>query len=384
MDFMKKILFITCLFSMAYSAEPAGLPVYGIYRTASPIVIDGVADEPSWKTADTMKLRLCQEHAQYARIDRYDFQRRVWAKILWDSTFIYFYCYADEDTLWAFHQTRDYWGYWNEIAFEFFFDPDGNGLDFPEAQVTPHGDIADMLSKYGYYSCHGSFDLEGITAAAKVYGTLSSDWRVDAPANGDIDTGFAIEAAIPFSAFGKKFIECKFQGSACMQLGDVLPIDITGDKAIPPCTGDTWRANFFFVTSQPDAQNEPEGDIGNNTRKNWCWSLPNGQDFHDTANFGVIRFIDEIPAATTVARAESRHLTWSAANPGNKGLFARQTIFELSDIAGRRIRCEFPGKAVEGNAPLRRLQGIYIAHSRAGNSSQARKIFRLKPGIPAQ
>jgi hypothetical protein len=239
-----------------------------------------------------------------------------------------------------------------------------------------------MLGKYGYYSCHGSFDLTGIAAAAKLYGTLSGDWRITAEANNDIDTGFSIEAAIPFSAFEKRFIECKFQGSACTQLGDVLPIDILGDKTIPPRIGDTWRANFFFVASQPDAQSAPEGDVGNNTRKNWCWSLPDGEDFHDTTHFGILQFSDEISSPVTVNRSKPGH-----PEPASTPEFAQQwlpgdhTAIEVVDFAGRKIFSNSSLSAVELSRPLRLSQRVYIVRSTRGVSPRIRRIVLLNDRI---
>jgi hypothetical protein len=203
---MKKTAIGVTILNLALAGVTADLPTYLVQRASGPITLDGIPSEPSWAAADTIKFRLTTDQGPNAQLSHYDFQRRVWANILWDPTNIYFYCWADEDTIWAFHQTRDYWGYWNEIAFEYFFDPDGNGLDFAEIQVTPHGDITDLIDKVGYTHDQASFDFDGIAAGVKVYGTLSSDWRTDAELNSDIDTGFGVELAIPFKSFDKKII----------------------------------------------------------------------------------------------------------------------------------------------------------------------------------
>ncbi|MBD3316381.1 MAG: hypothetical protein GF344_11395 [Chitinivibrionales bacterium] len=185
--------------------------VYRCTTATEPIVLDGIADEAAWESADTCRLSLdinsIEEDYQNDVIteeQKYQYfsfwrgsNKDVLAKMLWNDTGLYVYFFGYHAQVWNALEGRDVAGYYNENTFELFLDPKSDGKDFIELNISTRGDITDYLN---YRPWRGStvFDLEGIETSTHVKGTHCDDIGMS-PCNQDQDSGWALEMKIPFS-----------------------------------------------------------------------------------------------------------------------------------------------------------------------------------------
>ena len=138
-------------------------------------------------------------------------------------------------------------------------DPDGDGLNYFEMQVSPRGIVFDTRydrrrrpRPFGHVGWNS-----GLKAGVDVRGSLDDD---------ELDTGYTVEIAIPWSAVA------------------------AGTKpAVPPAAGAQWRMNLFVM----DARETGQRAAG--------WSPPLVGDFHILERFGVVTFPEAAqPAAIPV------------------------------------------------------------------------------------
>ncbi|QDU46120.1 hypothetical protein Mal52_46170 [Symmachiella dynata] len=160
---------------------------YTIYRTATPITIDGKLDEPGWFAAPSVG------EFQFAWYKSGKREQTV-AKLLWDDKNLYvsFIC---QDAHIAGTRTKHDSDVWEDDCVEVFTAPNP---DLPMAyfniEMSVRGAHLD-----GYHPSKKSTPLEtnwnaeGIQIKASVVGTLNDD--------GDTDSFWILEAAIPFAAF---------------------------------------------------------------------------------------------------------------------------------------------------------------------------------------
>ncbi|MBM4352756.1 MAG: hypothetical protein FJ109_03020 [Deltaproteobacteria bacterium] len=213
-----------------------------VRKTAAAVSVDGKLDEAGWKQGMvdvgpfyTTDGKLIPE------------AEKVEAGMMWDDTNLYLaYQVADSDlrtpytardsTLWSGGKSG------SSDVMEFFFDPDADGLDYLEFQVSPAGVIFD--ARFTSYR----------EPAWKVASQFNMDVQVKALADGSLndpspDKGYAVEVAIPWKS---------------------LP-GMTG----PPGPDRKFSANFFRLS--------------NNGTWAAVWS-PVGNDFHDLALAGTVTF----------------------------------------------------------------------------------------------
>lgn len=123
---------------IASAAQPMTLPVYGARAVPEPVRIDGVLDEPAWALSPRVgELRLI--HAP----DR----RPVFpteAAVTWDARFLYVAFACTDPAPWARYEARDD-RLWEEEVVEVFLDPDGDGRNYAELEVSPRNVVVDLL-----------------------------------------------------------------------------------------------------------------------------------------------------------------------------------------------------------------------------------------------
>jgi hypothetical protein len=117
---------------------PARLPVYGAPRAVDGIRIDGRLDEVSWALAP--RAREFRHIYDPARPPNHP----TAAAIVWDDSNLYvaFDC-TDQEPWGRFTQRDD--RLWEEEVVEVFLDPDGDGLNYAELEVSPHNVVVDLL-----------------------------------------------------------------------------------------------------------------------------------------------------------------------------------------------------------------------------------------------
>jgi hypothetical protein len=221
------------------------------------IVIDGKDDDDAWKGATStgpfVDVGTGKPNAA--------FPVNGSAKLAWDDTNLYvLFNVTDPDVIGGFvdpktdpadftvtGQPKD----WTKDTVEMMVDPDGDGdnKDYYELQINPQNKI--FHSQFDSYNQpktdpNGPFGHEDwdpkLKSAVTVQGTL------DKP--GDKDTGYIVEAAIPWAAYGKA-------------------------KNHPPQLGDVWRINFYAMKNN--------GGV--------AWSPILGQgNFHKSSRFGKVQW----------------------------------------------------------------------------------------------
>jgi hypothetical protein len=185
------------------------------------------------------------------------------AKLAWDDTNLYVrFDVTEADVVGGFTKPgdegqKDLWTttgqpkLWTKDTVEIMVDPDGDGdnKDYYEMQINPQNKV--FHTQYDAYNTpktepNGPFGHEDWDPKLKsqvfVNGTLDKA--------GEKDTGYTVEAAIPWAAFSKAAHH-------------------------PPQNGDTWRMNFYAMK--------------NNGGVSWSPILGQG-NFHKATRFGKVTF----------------------------------------------------------------------------------------------
>ncbi|MGH7281439.1 MAG: carbohydrate-binding family 9-like protein, partial [Polyangiaceae bacterium] len=233
------------------------VPKLNVMKLASnqKIVIDGKDDDEAWKgavsTGPFVDVGTGKPNAA--------FPVNGSAKLAWDDNNLYvLFNVTDADVIGGFvdpktdkddftvtGQPKD----WTKETVEMMVDPDGDGdnKDYYELQINPQNKI--FHSQFDAYNQpktepNGPFGHEDwdpkLKSAVTVQGTIDK--------HDDKDTGYIVEAAIPWTAYSKA-------------------------KNHPPQPGDTWRVNFYAMKNN--------GGVG------WSPILGKG-NFHFAPRFGKI------------------------------------------------------------------------------------------------
>ena len=232
--------------------EPA-LPELRSNRTTH-IEIDGKLDEDDWQTAqasprfvDTMSGGTTEPNAT--------------VKTLWDDRHLYVGFEVADDFLKSDFANHDD-HLWEADCVEIFVDPDGDGRNYFEMQISPKGIVFDTR-----YDAHrepttpGHVDWQSqLRSAVTRRGNVGDDRP---------DEGYTVEVAIPWTAFA-----------------------VGTPPAAMPSAGDTWRLNFFVMDARQEGQRAA------------AWSAPRIGDFHALQRFGRVTFVDPAAAPTPGAPNE--------------------------------------------------------------------------------
>lgn len=212
-------------------------PVYVVRRAVDAIRVDGRLDEASWARAPS--IRDFRHIYDPSRTSRFPTQ----AALVWDDANLYVAFDSTDPDPWGTMTQRDD-RLWEEEVVEVFLDPDGDGLNYAELEVSPNNVVVDLLIPRPRADVNESlrWDIDGLrTAVAHRPGA----WTV--------------EIAIPWAGLGA-----------------------TG-LAGPPREGDEWRAGLYRIK-------RPRGETG--ADEFLAWSVTHGErGFHDPERFGYLRFV---------------------------------------------------------------------------------------------
>jgi hypothetical protein len=190
-----------------------------------------------------------------------------------------FYFEVDDTSLRSEFQNRDD-HLWEQDAVEIMLDPDGDGRNYFEVQVSPLGKIFDtrydsrrVPQPFG----HVDWNPE-IRAAVKAEGTANDDAA---------DTRYSVEIAIPIAGLA------------------------AGDAPAPALAPNgNWRVNFYVMDLQL-------GDAGQRAAG---WSPPRVGDFHVPDRFGRVAFFDPAaPPSIQIPQNAIRQLREGELNVGLAG-----------------------------------------------------------------
>lgn len=166
----------------------------------------------------------------------------------WSETHLYLAWRCMDSDIWSTYTERDEPLYEQEVV-EAFLCPTGDVRHYYEINISPANVIFDAKVHSpdlhrGTMQVDVAWDCPGLETAVRVFGTLND--------RTDVDAGWSVEAAIPFSAF---------------------------PEAGTPAGGSEWRANFYRI----DRARPPEFT---------CWSPTREEpaNFHVPRRFGTLRF----------------------------------------------------------------------------------------------
>lgn len=269
---MRITLALAVLYSIAGSAAfgsdqtlPRG---YVAYRSAGSIVVDGRLDEPAWK-----RVPWTEYHADIEGFHKPAPRFKTHSKIIWDDKYLYIGAELEEPHVWA-NLTKHDSVIFRDNDFEIFIDPDGDNRCYYEIEINALNTVWDLMLPKPYRdsgSAVDTFELPGMMHAVHVDGTINNPK--------DIDKGWSVEFAIPWSALG-----------------------VIAGKPCPPRDGDQWRVNFSRVEWTTDISGWNYVKRKGLREDNWIWSPQGVVDMHRPEVWGFVQFSDARPGSAAFKR----------------------------------------------------------------------------------
>jgi len=278
------IIILSCLMLLCAASPPVkaqevrtpSIPfnpeTYVVYKTEKPLTIDGDLSKPAWKQAEWTSAFVDIRGGDYPA-SRYETR----AKMLWDENYFYFAAWLEEPHIWATITERDAVIYMDN-NFEIFIDPNGDTHNYYELEVNALGTFWDLMLTKPYRNggrAINAWDIKGLKIGIDIQGTLNNPE--------DIDDGWAVEIAIPWSVL----LEATHGG---------MPIE-----------GTQWRVGFSRVQWQTDIvdgtyvkRTNPE--TGETLPEdNWVWSPQGLINMHFPEMWGFVQFSEQIVGEEEVA-----------------------------------------------------------------------------------
>lgn len=114
------------------------LPTYGVRRTVDAIRVDGKLDEASWMLSSRVgDIRLNDDPSRRPKFP-------TEATLVWDDQNLYVAFGCTDADAWGRMKNRDD-QLWQEEVVEVFLDPDGDGQNYAELEVSPNNVVVDLL-----------------------------------------------------------------------------------------------------------------------------------------------------------------------------------------------------------------------------------------------
>jgi hypothetical protein len=214
--------------------------MYACHRTPTPLVIDGLLDDPAW--AQAVEVSLVQAASGQPP------RQATSARMLWDETYLYIGFHCQDKRIYASMRERGM-HLWEEEVVEVFLDDDCDDYSYAEFEVNPLNTILDLfLFKRGeVWKQLWDWQSPGMRTAVMVDGDPTNP--------NSSDRSWTVEIAIPFA-------------------------DFCTAPHVPPQVGDTWRMNLYRI------DRAPEGDEYS------AWSPPGRNAFHTPERFGWLKFVE--------------------------------------------------------------------------------------------
>lgn len=222
------------------NSGPPPMPELVAARALQPIVIDGDLHDVGWLAAPWSAPFVGTMNGAAA-----SFEART--RVVYDDTHLYVAFQVSDTDLQSPHRNHDD-HLWEQDCVEVFADPDGDGRNYFEIQVSPRGVSFDTrYDSRRQPQPFGHVDWESqVESAVALRGTLDDQ---------QVDEGYHVELRIPFTAFA--------EGTP---------------PATAPVPGATWRMNFYVMEKSARGQDAAG------------WSPVLVPDFHATNRFGRVMF----------------------------------------------------------------------------------------------
>ncbi len=224
---------------VAITALAQELPTYQARRSVDVITVDGRLDEFSWEVAPRV--------GAFRNIRAPDSDvLPTQAMMLWDDRNLYVAFVCKDPRPWSTMFKCDSF-LWTQEVVEVFLDPDGDGRDYPELEVSPHNVVVDLLipeppSGGTDPSVAARWDIAGLRTAV-----------------GKHSPGWTVEIAIPWGALADAGVRNA------------------------PNYGDVWRVGLYRIE-------RPGGEGSELDPEFQAWSVTS-KSFHEPARFGRVEFV---------------------------------------------------------------------------------------------
>jgi len=218
------------------------------------IAVDGVLDEAAWDSAPWT-----EDYILYGTLDGVP-TTRTRAKIVWDAEHLYVGIEAVDEDIWSTYTDRDD-PLWNEDVVEFFMDPEGDAEGYMEFEVSPRNTVFDTWIEKPLFSrggpSHVDWNAAGLRTKVRVEGTLGGK-LTNTKEREARDVRWVMEAALLWA-------DCAI---------------VSGQMALPPKPGDTWRMNvmrYDYGKGDPELSQWSPSDVGG------AW--------HEPKEYGYVTFV---------------------------------------------------------------------------------------------
>ena len=260
-------------------AGPGSLRHYICTRAVDEIRVDGVFDEFSWTNAPRTEA--------FGRIRGTKIDHHTEAAMVWDDENLYVAFSCADPEMWATFLNEDD-PLWGEEVVEVFIDPDADGRNYLELEVSPLNVVVDLkvIELQPKWESDFDWDIPGLQTAVKAYGTVNDST--------DTDIGWNVEIAIPFAAFA----DLTPEAARAPEPGEQWRLNL---YRIERVGGETWRIKRASLYEQAKEAREKE-DYASQVQlqrqimsieemtEYTCWSVTHAGGFHDPSRFGVIEF----------------------------------------------------------------------------------------------
>ena len=252
--------------ALAARAEPPTPAPRGYVcgRVASPISVDGALDDPAWASAPWT-----DDFGDIEGDKKPAPRFRTRAKMVWDDQFLSIAAELTEPHVWG-HLTDHDSIIFQDNDFEVFLDPDGDNHAYFELEINALATEWDLFLAKPYRDggpADNSWEVPGLKRAVKVLGTINQP--------DDVDTGWTVELAIPWSALAAK-----------------------AGRPTPPSNGDQWRINFSRVEWNTTIEGGKYVKVPKKPENNWVWSPQGVIDMHQPEHWGYVQFTTDAPGVT--------------------------------------------------------------------------------------
>ncbi len=224
-------------------------------RATAPVKVDGVIDD-QWKAAPWTSDFVDIEGAAKPK-PRF----RTRARMMWDDKYFYIAAELAEPHVWGTLTQHDA-VIFHDNDFEVFVDPNGDNHEYFEFEMNALNTGWDLFLSKPYKDsgkADNGWEIPGLLTAVHVQGTLNN--------HRDTDTGWTVELAIPWSAFGPR-----------------------ARMPLPPRDGDQWRVNFSRVEWRHEIAAGKYRRVPNTKEDNWVWSPQGKINMHLPEHWGYVQF----------------------------------------------------------------------------------------------
>lgn len=229
---------------------------YVCLRASAPLAVDGSLDDPAWRAAPWSS-----DFGDMVTGVVPDAALRTRMKLLWDDRFLYVAAEVAGPDLWA-EMTKHDSPLYQENAFEFFIDPNGDDHEYYEFEINARNTTWDLFLPRPYRDGGqgiSGWEILGLQSAVRLNGTLN-----DAA---DVDQGWTIELAVPWSALGEQ-----------------------ARRPAPPHAGDQWRMNFTRVETPLQRDGRAYRKIVGQASRVFSWARQYVMDIHRPETWGYVQF----------------------------------------------------------------------------------------------